>query len=422
MNKNEFISETQKDWDTNQWWNGIKRPYTPEDVWNLRGPFPTDFNVSRLAARKFRAMIDNNEFVNALGCYTGNQAVQCAKAGLKAIYMSGWQLACDGNEYTFPDQGLYSVDNLPRLVRRINNALSRAAQIDFIEGKTETDFFIPTICDIEHGFGSALNAYALTISVMESGVASAHLETQGQNRKCGHLGGKLIVPLKEYIDKLIAVRLAADVAGVPLVIIGRTDEFSATFISADSDPRDHAFIDYSKGRTPEGFYYLKNGIDYCIERAKYFAEYCDLIWMETPNPNIEDFRKFSEGVRQYHPEKKFAYNNSPSFAFKKFLNDDEISKFQKELHSMGVAFNFITLAGWHHNNYGMFKLAKGYKEEHLSAYVKLQEEEFSAQSLGYSGVKHQRESGVGYFDLIQNTIDKNTSLSAMNGSTEHEQF
>jgi isocitrate lyase len=415
------------DWATNPRWEGIQRDYTADDVVRLRGRVSEEHTLARRGAEKLWDQVRNagdTGYTNALGALTGNQAVQQVKAGLKAIYLSGWQVAADANNsgHTYPDQSLYPANSVPTVVRRINNALMRADQIEFAEGiSTVDDYLVPIVADAEAGFGGPLNAYELMKSMIQAGAAGVHWEDQlASEKKCGHLGGKVLIPTAQHVRTLNAARLAADVAGTPTVVIARTDAEAATLITSDVDERDQEFI--TGERTAEGFYKVRNGIEPCIARAKAYAPYSDLIWMETGTPDLELARKFSEAVRSEFPDQMLAYNCSPSFNWKKHLDDDTIAKFQRELGAMGFKFQFITLAGFHALNYSMFDLAHGYARNGMSAYVELQEKEFGSESRGYTATKHQREVGTGYFDAIATALNPNGSTLALAGSTESAQF
>ncbi len=415
------------DWATNPRWEGIQRDYTADDVVRLRGRVSEEHTLARRGAEKLWDQVRNagdTGYTNALGALTGNQAVQQVKAGLKAIYLSGWQVAADANNsgHTYPDQSLYPANSVPTVVRRINNALMRADQIEFAEGiSTVDDYLVPIVADAEAGFGGPLNAYELMKSMIQAGAAGVHWEDQlASEKKCGHLGGKVLIPTAQHVRTLNAARLAADVAGTPTVVIARTDAEAATLITSDVDERDQEFI--TGERTAEGFYKVRNGIEPCIARAKAYAPYSDLIWMETGTPDLELARKFSEAVRSEFPDQMLAYNCSPSFNWKKHLDDDTIAKFQRELGAMGFKFQFITLAGLHALNYSMFDLAHGYARNGMSAYVELQEKEFGSESRGYTATKHQREVGTGYFDAIATALNPNGSTLALAGSTESAQF
>ncbi|WP_342022977.1 isocitrate lyase [Arthrobacter citreus] len=415
------------DWATDPRWEGIQRDYTADDVVRLRGRVSEEHTLARRGAEKLWDQVRNagdTGYTNALGALTGNQAVQQVKAGLKAIYLSGWQVAADANNsgHTYPDQSLYPANSVPTVVRRINNALMRADQIEFAEGiSTVDDYLVPIVADAEAGFGGPLNAYELMKSMIQAGAAGVHWEDQlASEKKCGHLGGKVLIPTAQHVRTLNAARLAADVAGTPTVVIARTDAEAATLITSDVDERDQEFI--TGERTAEGFYKVRNGIEPCIARAKAYAPYSDLIWMETGTPDLELARKFSEAVRSEFPDQMLAYNCSPSFNWKKHLDDDTIAKFQRELGAMGFKFQFITLAGFHALNYSMFDLAHGYARNGMSAYVELQEKEFGSESRGYTATKHQREVGTGYFDAIATALNPNGSTLALAGSTESAQF
>jgi isocitrate lyase len=371
-------------------------------------------------------MMHEQPYVHALGALTGNQAVQQVKAGLKAIYLSGWQVAADANlaGEMYPDQSLYPANSVPSVVKRINNALTRADQIDTAEGKAGTDWFVPIVADAEAGFGGPLNAFELTKALIEAGAAGVHFEDQlASEKKCGHMGGKVLVPTAQFIRTLTAARLAADVMGVPTVIIARTDADSANLITSDIDPYDSDYIEPGK-RTPEGFHYLcRTGLERSIARGLAYAPYADMIWMETSTPDLEQARLFAEAIHKHHPGKPLAYNCSPSFNWKKNLDDSTIAKFQQELGAMGYKFQFVTLAGFHSLNHSMYQLAHGYKDRGMAAYSELQQAEFAAEKIGYTATKHQREVGTGYFDSVSQVISAgNSSTLALHGSTEEEQF
>jgi isocitrate lyase len=413
----------QKEWETSPRWKGVNRNYTATDVVRLRGSVQEEHTLARRGAEKLWRLVNNEDYVNALGALTGNQAVQQVRAGLKAIYLSGWQVAGDANlaAQTYPDQSLYPANSVPAVVRRINNALKRADQITWSEGKGDTDWFAPIVADAEAGFGGVLNAYELMKAMIDAGAAGVHWEDQlSSAKKCGHLGGKVLIPTNQHIKTLNAARLAADVEGVPSLIVARTDAQAATLITSDVDERDRQYV--TGDRTAEGFYRVTNGIDPCITRALAYAPYADLIWMETSTPDLELARQFAEAVKKDFPDQLLSYNCSPSFNWKAALDDDTIAKFQRELGAMGYKFQFITLAGFHALNYSMFELAKGYAERDMSAYVELQEKEFAAEKDGYTATKHQREVGAGYFDLVATAIDPTAETLALKGSTEEEQF
>lgn len=414
----------QKDWDTNERWKNVEREYTAQDVARLQGNVQEEFTLAKRGAEQLWDKLHTEDFVNALGALTGNQAVQQVKAGLKAIYLSGWQVAGDANlaGQTYPDQSLYPANSVPQVVRRINNALMRADEIEFSEGtKSVDEWIVPIVADAEAGFGGPLNAYELMKSMINAGAAGVHWEDQlASEKKCGHLGGKVLIPTKQHVRTLNAARLAADVSNVPSVVIARTDAEAATLITSDVDERDQQFL--TGERTNEGFYKVRNGIEPCIERAKAYAPYADLIWMETGTPDLELAKKFAEAVKAEYPDQMLAYNCSPSFNWRKHLDDATIAKFQKELGAMGFKFQFITLAGFHALNYSMFDLAHGYAREQMTAYVDLQEREFASESRGYTATKHQREVGTGYFDLVSTTLNPESSTTALKDSTESAQF
>jgi isocitrate lyase len=414
----------QKEWDANSRWKGVTRNYTAADVVRLRGSVQEEHTLARRGAEKLWNLVNTEDYINALGALTGNQAVQQVRAGLKAIYLSGWQVAGDANlaAQTYPDQSLYPANSVPAVVRRINNALARADQITWSEGRDDApDWFAPIVADAEAGFGGVLNAYELMKNMIGAGAAGVHWEDQlSSAKKCGHLGGKVLIPTNQHVKTLNAARLAADVEGVPSVIVARTDAQAATLITSDVDERDRQYV--TGDRTAEGFYRVTNGIDPCITRALAYAPYADLIWMETSKPDLEIARQFAEAVKKEFPDQLLAYNCSPSFNWKAALDDDTIAKFQRELGAMGYKFQFITLAGFHALNYSMYELAKGYAANDMSAYVELQEKEFAAEKDGYTATKHQREVGAGYFDLVATAIDPEAETLALKGSTEEEQF
>lgn len=422
------VQAVQRDWDTNPRWSNIQRDYSAEEVVRLQGTVQEENTLARRGSEKLweqlTAEYTEGKYTNSLGALTGNQAVQQVKAGLRAIYLSGWQVAGDANisGQTYPDQSLYPANSVPNVVRRINNALLRADQIEYLEGKrTVEDWMVPIVADAEAGFGGPLNAYELMKQMISSGAAGVHWEDQlASEKKCGHLGGKVLIPTGQHIRTLQAARLAADVSNTPSVIVARTDAEAATLITSDVDERDSEFI--TGERTAEGFYKVRNGIEPCIARAKAYAPYSDLIWMETGTPDLELAKKFAEAVKAEHPDQMLAYNCSPSFNWKKHLDDATIAKFQRELGAMGYTFQFITLAGFHALNYSMFELAKGYKSSQMEAYVELQEKEFAAEADGYTATRHQREVGTGYFDAISTTLNPESSTVALRGSTEEGQF
>jgi isocitrate lyase len=412
------------DWKNNDRWNGVERPYAAEDVIRLRGTVQIEHTLARRGAERLWRSIHDKPYVNALGALTGNQAMQQVKAGLQAIYLSGWQVAADANTAgaMYPDQSLYPVDSVPNVVRKINKTLLRADQIHHAEGKDNLDWLVPIVADAEAGFGGVLNAYELMTHMIESGAAGVHFEDQlASAKKCGHMGGKVLVPTQEAVQKLIAARLAADVAGVPTLIVARTDAMGAGLVTTDIDENDKPFL--TGKRTVEGFYESKQGIEQAISRGLAYAPYADLIWCETATPDMEQARRFAEAIHAKYPGKKLAYNCSPSFNWKKNLDEKTIATFQKQLGELGYAFQFITLAGFHALNYSMFQLARGYRDRQMAAYVELQEAEFAAEKDGYTAAKHQREVGTGYFDTVNQVISGSfSSLSALSGSTEEEQF
>ncbi|KGQ20940.1 isocitrate lyase [Thermus filiformis] len=414
----------RKEWETNPRWKGVRRDYTAEDVVRLRPSIQVEYTLAKRGAERLWELLHTRPYVNTFGAYTGNMAVQMVRAGLEAIYLSGWQVAADANLAweTYPDQSLYPSNSVPQIVRRINKALMRADQIERSEGKVSRDWYVPIVADAEAGFGGALNVFELTKQMIEAGAAGIHYEDQlSSEKKCGHLGGKVLVPTSQHIRTLQAARLAADVMGVPTVIIARTDAEAATLITSDVDERDKPFI--LNERTPEGFYRFKNGLEAGIARALAYAPYADLLWLETSTPDLEEARKFAEAVKREFPDKMLAYNCSPSFNWKKFLDDETIAKFQRELGAMGYKFQFITLAGWHNLNYRTWELAKKYKEQGMPAFVELQQLEFAAQKEGFTAVKHQREVGAGYFDEVVLAITGGqASTVALKGSTEEAQF
>lgn len=410
------------DWTNNPRWNGIKRPYSAEQVVNLQGSKVHKNEFATEQANKLWKLLNEEPYVNTLGALTGMQALQQVKAGLKAIYLSGWQVAADANLAgdMYPDQSLYPANSVPAVVRRINNTFRRADQIAWMEGK-EQDFFAPIVADAEAGFGGVLNAYELMKSMIDAGAAGVHFEDQlASVKKCGHMGGKVLVPTREAINKLVAARLASDVVNVPTLVIARTDAEAGDLITSDVDENDKPFL--TGERTVEGFYRTRNGIDQAISRAIAYAPYADLVWCETGKPDLNFAKRFAEAVHKHHPGKMLAYNCSPSFNWKKNLDDDTIAKFQRELGAMGYKFQFITLAGFHNLNNGMFELAHGYAREGMTAFVRMQEQEFVNQALGFEAVKHQREVGTGYFDAVTTTVEFDASTQALKGSTEEEQF
>ncbi|HEY4448327.1 MAG TPA: isocitrate lyase [Steroidobacteraceae bacterium] len=418
--------ELARHWRDSPRWRGIRRGYEPGDVVRLRGTIPIEHSIARLTAEKLWRYINDKPYLNALGALTGNQAMQQVKAGLDAIYLSGWQVAADANlaGEMYPDQSLYPADSVPSVVRRINNTLRRADEICHAEADDSIDWLKPIVADAEAGFGGVLNAFELMKQLIEAGAAGVHFEDQlSSAKKCGHMGGKVLVPTQEAVAKLTAARLAADVCNVPTVLIARTDAEGATLLTSDIDERDRAFIDSARGRTSEGFFTVKAGLAQAIARGCAYAPYADLLWCETAKPDLEEARAFAEGIHAQFPGKLLAYNCSPSFNWKRKLDDATIARFQRELAAMGYRFQFITLAGFHALNYSMFELARGYKSQQMSAYVKLQQAEFAAEAAGYSATKHQREVGAGYFDAVTQTVSGGTSsITALAGSTEEQQF
>ncbi|WP_300615624.1 isocitrate lyase [Dokdonella sp.] len=412
------------DWTNNPRWAGIRRNYTAEDVVRLRGTVHVEHSLARLGAEKLWKSLHAEPFVNALGALTGNQAMQQVKAGLKAIYLSGWQVAADANlaGQMYPDQSLYPADSVPAVVRRINNALLRADQLHHAEGDDSVDFLQPIVADAEAGFGGVLNAFELMKAMIEAGAAGVHFEDQlASVKKCGHMGGKVLVPTREAVEKLNAARLAADVLGVPTILVARTDAEAADLLTSDVDENDRPFT--TGERTVEGFYKTKNGLDQAISRGLAYAPYADLVWCETGKPDLAFAKAFAEAIHAKFPGKLLAYNCSPSFNWKKNLDDATIARFQKEIAGYGYRFQFITLAGFHALNYSMFHLAHGYARRQMSAFVELQEAEFAAAERGFTAVKHQREVGTGYFDAVTQTIQQGqSSTTALKGSTEEEQF
>src|SRR5881227_2173304 len=424
MAKNGKASKHQFNWAANPRWAGVTRLYTAEDVERLRGSLRIEYTLARNGAERLWEQLHSQSYLPALGAMTGNQAVQQVKAGLQAIYVSGWQVAADANDagQMYPDQSLYPVDSVPNVVRRINQALTRADQIHHAEGKNGIYWFAPLIADAEAGFGGNLNAFELMKAMIEAGAACVHFEDQlSSAKKCGHLGGKVLVSTAEAIQKLVAARLAADVMGVPTLIMARTDANSAHLLTSDIDPRDREFL--TGNRTAEGFFCIRGGLESAIARGIAYAPYADLIWCETSEPSLEEAQKFADAVHEQYPGKLLAYNCSPSFNWKKKLDDATIARFQRELAAMGYKFQFITLAGFHALNLSMFELARGYKESGMQAYSQLQQREFSNEAVGYEAVKHQQFVGTGYFDLVTKVVAGGlASTVALDGSTEAEQF
>lgn len=403
---------------------GVERPYGVEDVMRLRGSVLIEHTLATKGAERLWELLHERDYVHALGALTGNQAIQQVKAGLEAIYLSGWQVAADANlsGHMYPDQSLYPVNSVPSVVKRINQALQRADQIQTAEGKGDTHWFAPIVADMEAGFGGVLNVFELTKAMIEAGAAGVHLEDQlSSEKKCGHLGGKVLLPTQTAVKNLIAARLAADVMGVSTIIVARTDAHAANLITSDIDPIDHPFI--VGDRTPEGFYRTEAGIEQAIARGLAYAPYADLVWCETSEPDLDEARQFANAIHAKYPGKLLAYNCSPSFNWKKKLSDEEIATFQQEIGAMGYKFQFVTLAGFHSLNFGMFELARGYKDRGMAAYSELQQAEFSAEQHGYTATRHQREVGTGYFDEVSLVISGGqSSTTALAGSTEAEQF
>ena len=424
MQREKQIQELEQQWAQSPRWKGVKRGYSAAEVVKLRGSVTVEHTLAKRGAEKLWRLMHERPYVNSLGALTGNQAVQQVKAGVPAIYLSGWQVAADANDslQMYPDQSLYAVSSVPTVVKRINNALARADQIQWMEGTGDVDYYAPIVADAEAGFGGVLNAYELMRSMIDAGAVGVHFEDQlASVKKCGHMGGKVLVPTQEAVQKLVAARLAADVAGVPTVLLARTDAEAATLVTSDVDENDKPFI--TGERTAEGFYRVKNGLDQAISRGVAYAAYADMVWCETGKPDLEFARKFAEAVQKAHPDKMLAYNCSPSFNWKRNLDDATIAKFQRELGAMGYKFQFITLAGFHALNYSMFELAHGYARGGMTAFVELQQKEFAAAEKGFTAVKHQREVGTSYFDQITQVVTGGTaSTTALHGSTEDEQF
>ncbi|RRR77145.1 MAG: isocitrate lyase [Candidatus Viridilinea halotolerans] len=423
MDREQQIAQIAAGWDTPRF-AGIARGYSAEDVYRLRGSVQPEATLARMGAERLWHLLNTEPFVNTLGALTGNQAVQQVKAGLKAIYLSGWQVAADANlaGQMYPDQSLYPANSVPMVVKRINQALQRADQIQHSEGTGDTYWFAPIIADGEAGFGGPLNVFELTKAMLEAGAAGVHFEDQlASEKKCGHMGGKVLLPTQQAVRNLIAARLAADVMGISTLIIARTDANAANLITSDVDERDHAFL--TGERSPEGFYYVKPGLDQAIARGLAYAEYADMVWCETAEPSIEEAQRFADAIHAKFPGKLLAYNCSPSFNWKKKLSDADIARFQRAIGEMGYKFQFVTLAGFHSLNFSMFQLAHGYKDRGMAAYSELQQAEFAAEDQGYTATKHQREVGTGYFDEVSMVISGGTSsTTALAGSTEAEQF
>lgn len=414
----------KEDWDENPRWRDVKRDYTAEDVFRLRGSLAIEHTLAQRGAEKLWRLLSTTPFVNTLGALTGNQAMQQVKAGLKAIYLSGWQVAADGNDscQMYPDQSLYSVSSVPSVVRRINNALMRADQLHHAEGDDSTDWFAPIVADAESGFGGVLNAHELMKAMIEAGASAVHFEDQlSSEKKCGHLGGKVLLPASHFVKTLVGARLAADVLGVPTVLIARTDANSATLLTTDIDPRDREFC--TGDRTPEGFHRIRGGLDCAIARGLAYAPYADMLWCETSTPDIEETRRFAEAIHAKFPGKLLAYNCSPSFNWRKKLSEEQIASFQEEIGAMGYKFQFVTLAGFHALNFSMYALAKEYARSGMSAYSSLQQSEFALEAEGYTATKHQHEVGTSYFDEVEQTISGGeSSTAALKDSTESQQF
>jgi isocitrate lyase len=421
--RDEQIRALEQDWAQNPRWKGIRRTYSASDVVRLAGSVRIEHTLARRGAEKLWNLVNTEPFVNTLGALTGNQAMQQVKAGLKAIYLSGWQVAGDANiaGEMYPDQSLYPVNSVPSVVKRINNTFTRADQIQWSEGKNDIDYFAPIVADAEAGFGGVLNAFELMKSMIEAGAAGVHFEDQlASVKKCGHMGGKVLVPTREANAKLTAARLAADVMGTPTLVIARTDAEAADLVTSDVDDNDKPFL--TGERTVEGFYRTRPGLDQAVARGLAYSEYADMVWCETGKPDLAYAKAFAEAIHRKFPGKLLAYNCSPSFNWKKNLDDATIAKFQRELGAMGYKFQFITLAGFHSLNYSMFNLAHGYARNSMTAFVELQEAEFAAADKGFTAVKHQREVGTGYFDAVTTTIEREASTGALKGSTEDEQF
>ncbi len=425
MTKNQQIMSVKQFWADQDRWAGVERPYGAEDVAKLQGSLQVEYTLSKVGSQRLWHLLNNEPYVNTLGALTGNMAVQHVQAGLQAIYLSGWQVAGDANSagQMYPDQSLYPVDSVPSVVKIINNAFTRADQIAHMEGRDDVHWFAPIVADAEAGFGGVLNAYELMKAMIEAGASGVHFEDQlASEKKCGHLGGKVLVPTSEFIRKLNAARLAADVMGVPTVLLARTDAQAAQLLTSDVDERDHPFIS-SAQRTAEGFYRVKGGLESAIARGLAYAPHCDLIWCETSTPDLGEAREFAQAIREKYPNKMLAYNCSPSFNWRKFLDEKAIETFQQQIGELGYKFQFITLAGFHALNTATFELAKGYKERGMGAFSELQQREFALQEEGFRAVKHQSFVGVGYFDQVQNTIaGGESSTAALKDSTEADQF
>ncbi|MBL7801109.1 MAG: isocitrate lyase [Chitinophagales bacterium] len=422
--KQERALALKKDWETNPRWKGVERPYSAEEVINIAGSIQIEYSLARNGAEKLWNRLHTDSWVSGLGALTGNQAVQEVSAGMKAIYLSGWQVAADANlgSEMYPDQSLYPANSVPAVVKRINNALMRRDQIEYMEGEPQRDWMVPIVADAEAGFGGNLNAFELMKGMIEAGAAGVHWEDQlASAKKCGHLGGKVLVPTQEAINKLVAARLAADVCNVPTLVIARTDAEAANLITSDIDPRDSRFI--TGERTPEGFYYVKNGLEQGIDRGLSYAPYADLIWMETGNPDLGLAREFAQGIHAKYPGKMLAYNCSPSFNWAKYMDEKAMLTFREDIAAMGYKFQFITLAGFHALNSSMFELSKNYVERGMAGFSEMQQREFAMEKDGFKAIKHQAFVGTGYFDAVQNVVQQGkSSTTALAGSTETEQF
>jgi isocitrate lyase len=422
--KQQRAEELKKYWATDARWKGIKRPYTAEEVINISGSVQVEYSLARNGAVKLWNRLQTDSWVSGLGALTGNQAVQEVAAGMKAIYLSGWQVAADANlgSEMYPDQSLYPANSVPAVVKRINNSLMRRDQIEYMEGEPQRDWLVPIVADAEAGFGGNLNAFELMKGMIEAGAAGVHWEDQlASAKKCGHLGGKVLVPTQEAINKLVAARLAADVCNVPTLVIARTDAEAANLITSDIDPRDHKFI--TGKRAPEGYYYVNNGLEQGIDRGLSYAEYADLIWMETGNPDLGLAREFAQGIHAKYPGKMLAYNCSPSFNWAKFMDEKQMLTFREDIAAMGYKFQFITLAGFHALNSSMFELSKNYVERGMAGFSQMQQREFAMEKDGFKAIKHQAFVGTGYFDAVQNVVQQGqSSTTALAGSTEAEQF
>ncbi|GAB4074742.1 isocitrate lyase [Barrientosiimonas marina] len=424
MGKQMRVEQVQNEWVMNSRWDGIERPYSAEDVIRLRGSIDIDYTLANKGAQKFWQLLKSNHYVHALGALTGNQAVQQVKAGLQAIYLSGWQVAADANlaGQMYPDQSLYPANSVPEVAKRMNKALQRADQIHYAEGDESIDWYAPIVADAEAGFGGQLNVFELMKAMIEAGASAVHFEDQqSSEKKCGHLGGKVLLPTQTAVRNLISARLAADVMGTPTIIIARTDANAADMMTSDIDPYDEPFL--TGERTAEGFFRTTAGIDQAIARGLAYAPYADMLWCETSKPDLEEARRFANAIHEKYPDKLLAYNCSPSFNWKQALTEQEMADFQKELADMGYKFQFVTLAGFHAVNHSMFELARKYKDNGMAAYSELQQAEFANEAFGYSATKHQREVGTGYFDDVASVISEGTSSTgALAGSTEADQF